>query len=331
MTDRLAWLASRAEEALEPDLPICDPHHHLWEFPDNRYLVEEFLADAAGHRIARTVYVECQEKYRTSGPAELRPLGETEFVRDSTEALQCGAATRVAAGIVGFADLTLGAAVQEVLEGHLAVTSRFRGIRYASAWDASDKIRPSHTHPPQYLLRSEQFRAGLGRLSALGLNFDAWAYHPQLPDLTELARALPDLTIVLDHVGGPLGVGPYAGRRDEVYAVWRRDLAELATCANVFVKIGGLAMTMFGFGWHKRPAPPGSEELAEAFRPYYESCLEFFGAQRCMFESNFPMDQASCSYGVLWNAFKRLAGGCSSAERAALFHDTASRVYRLEG
>jgi L-fuconolactonase len=328
--DRLAWLASTSEEALDPDLPICDPHHHLWEFPDNRYLVDEFLADAAGHRITRTVYVECQQKYRASGPDELRPLGETEFVRDCTEALRSGAATRVAAGIVGFADLTLGAAVQDVLEGHLAVTSRFRGIRYASAWDSSDKIRPTHTHPSQHLMRCEQFRAGLARLSALGLSFDAWVFHPQLSELTELARALPDLTIVLDHVGGPLGVGPYAGRRAEVFSLWRRGLAELATCGNVFVKIGGLAMTMYGFGWHKRPAPPGSEELAEAFQPYYETCLECFGAQRCMFESNFPMDQASCSYGVLWNAYKRLARSCSPTERAALFHDTASRVYQLE-
>lgn len=330
MNQRLAWLSRTVEEPLEPDIPICDPHHHLWEFPESRYQIDEFLADIRGHRIEQTVYVECQQNYRKHGSAALAPVGETEFVHERTKTLQKTDTTRVAAGIVGFADLTLGSAVEEVLESHLSVSPRFRGIRYASAWDASEKIRPSHTNPPSGLLGQRIFRDGFERLCALGLSFDAWVYHPQIPELTELARSFPQAVIVLDHVGGPLGVGPYAERRSEILSTWRRDMAELATCENVFVKIGGLCMTMCGFGWHKYPKPPGSIELAQAMLPYYETCVELFGPKRCMFESNFPMDQASCSYGVLWNAFKRLSQNCSHAERAALFHDTAARVYRLK-
>ena len=333
MSDRLAWLARTTEEAIDPQLEICDPHHHLWEFPANRYLVEEFLGDVSGgHRVTRTVYVECHQKYRPDGPVPLRPVGETEFVDQCTAALQGdAAATQVAAGIVGFADLALGARVRDVLEAHLAASPRFRGVRHASAWDASDQVRRAHTDPPPGLLGRAEFRAGFACLHDLGLTFDAWLYHTQIPDVVELARAFPQAPIVLDHAGGPLGIGPYAGRRDEVFALWRRNLSVLSGCPNVVVKIGGLAMTMSGFGWHKRDAPPGSFELADSMRPYFDACLELFGAERCMFESNFPVDQASCSYTVLWNAFKRLARACSPTERSALFSRTATRVYRLDG
>ena len=333
MSDRLAWLARTAEEALDPQLEICDPHHHLWEFPANRYLVEEFLGDVAGgHRVTRTVYVECHQKYRPDGPVSLRPVGETEFVDQCTGALQGdAAATQVASGIVGFADLALGVRVRDVLKAHLAASPRFRGVRHASAWDASDQVRRAHTDPPPGLLGRAEFRAGFACLHELGLTFDAWLYHTQIPDVVELARAFPQAPIVLDHAGGPLGVGPYAGRRDEVFALWRRNLSVLSGCPNVVVKIGGLAMTMSGFGWHKRDAPPGSFELADSMRPYFDACLELFGAERCMFESNFPVDQASCSYTVLWNAFKRLARACSPTERSALFSRTATRFYRLDG
>lgn len=333
MTERDEWLARTVEDAIEPDVEICDPHHHLWEFPSNRYLVDDFLADARrGHRITRTVHVECHQKYRTEGPIELRPVGETEFVDQCTSDLQgARATTQVAAGIVGFADLCLGHAVREVLEAHLAASTRFRGVRHASAWDASEQIRKAHTDPPPGLLGRAEFRAGIGCLNDLGLTFDAWLYHPQVPDLVGLARAFPGITVILDHAGGPLGIGPYAGRRDEVFADWRRGMTELANCPNVVVKIGGLAMTMSGFGWHKRAAPPGSIELADSMRPYFAACLELFGAGRCMFESNFPVDRASCSYTVLWNAFKRLSRDCSPTDRSALFSGTATRVYRLEG
>ncbi len=269
--------------------------------------------------------------YRTEGPLALSPVGETEFVEQLVAAgTRRAGITRVAAGIVGFADLTLGSPVQAALDAHLHASSRFRGIRYASAWDPSDQIREVHTHPPRNLLMSREFRQGFSCLGSLGLSFDAWVYYPQFPELADLARAFPGTTIVLDHMGGPLGIGPYAGRREEVFDAWRRNIAELAHCANVFVKLGGRTMSMSGFGWHKRAMPPGSVELAAAMAPYYESCIEHFGAERCMFESNFPMDRVSCSYTVLWNAFKRLTAGYSQAERAALFHGTATRVYRLD-
>jgi predicted TIM-barrel fold metal-dependent hydrolase len=331
MTDQIPWLERTKEEAIESNLLICDPHHHLWDFPDSRYLVDELLTEiGGGHRVRETVFVECLQMYRTDGPPEFRPVGETEFVERITAASECGTGdVRVAAGIVGFADLTLGAAVQPVIEAHMTASSRFRGLRYTSAWDASDKIHNSHTNPTKDLLQSQSFREGFSCLSKLGLSFDAWVYHPQIPELADLARAFPDITIVLDHIGGPVGVGPYAGKREEVFALWHRNIAELSQCTNVFVKLGGLTMTMSGFGWHKRNAPPGSIELAEVMGPYYRSCIEYFGADRCMFESNFPVDRASCSYTVQWNAFKRLTRGYSQAERAALFHDTAARVYRL--
>jgi len=305
--------------------------NHGWTTVDLTRLLPEFLADIAiGHRVERTVYVECQRAYRVDGPAQLRPVGETEFVHRLTAPTQSGAhGPRVAAGIVGFADLTLGAAATEVLVAHLEASDRFRGVRYATAWDADHRIHAAHTNPSQGLLGNPSFRQGFACLRPLGLSFDAWLYHHQIPELADLARAFPDVSIVLNHAGGPVGIGPYAGRRDEVFAIWRRNIAELARCENVFVKIGGLSMKLSGFDWHQRPAPPGSAELAEALRPYYQTCVEHFGSKRCMFESNFPVDRVSCSYTVLWNTFKRLARGASPPERAQLLHDTAARVYRL--
>ena len=332
MTDQVPWLARTTEEAIEPELSICDPHHHLWDYPESRYLVDELLKDiGGGHRVTKTVFVECLQMYRTDGSQELRPVGETEFVERITDVSESRAGEpQIAAGIVGFADLTLGSAVQRVIEAHIEASERFRGIRYASAWDASEQIRNSHTNSPKDLLQSRAFREGFACLSKLGLSFDAWVYHPQIPELADLAQAFPDVTVVLDHIGGPLGIGPYAGKREEVFAVWRKNIAELAQCSNVVVKLGGLTMTMSGFGWHKRDVPPGSIELVEAMGFYYETCIEYFGTERCMFESNFPVDRASCSYTIQWNAFKRMTQSYSQAERSALFHDTAARTYRLD-
>jgi predicted TIM-barrel fold metal-dependent hydrolase len=216
-----------------------------------------------------------------------------------------------------------------VLDAHLAASPRFRGIRHAAGWEASDQVRNSHTNPPPGLLGDARFRRGFAELAPRGLTFDAWLYHPQLPELTDLAKAFPDTTIILDHFGGPLGIGPYAGRRAEVFAAWKASIRALADCPNVVVKLGGLVMPLNGFGFHKREQPIGSVELAEATRDWYLHTIECFGVERCMFESNFPVDKASVSYRVLWNSFKRIAAGFSAAERAALFHDTAVRVYRL--
>jgi L-fuconolactonase len=331
MSEPNEWLSRTTESALEPEMRICDPHHHLWEYPTSRYLRDDFVADIeSGHRVVKTIHVECLQRYRTAGPASLRPVGETEFIDGIGELdeRQCGT-PRIAAAIVGFADLMLGAAVSPVLEAHLEASDRFRGIRYATAWDASREIREVHTHPPPGLLQDTTFRSGFACVARLGLSFDAWLYHAQFAELVELARQFPAVTIVLDHMGGPLGIGPYAGRCEQVFAAWRTQLAKLASCENIVVKLGGRTMTMSGFGWHKLAAPPTSEQLAAATAPYFRACIDLFGPQRCMFESNFPFERASCSYAILWNAYKRLSRAYSVAERAALFHDTAARVYRL--
>ena len=333
------WLDQIIEPALEPELPIVDPHHHLWDYSTGRYLAEELLADTgSGHNVVATVFVECGSMYRPHGPDGLRPVGETEFVQalaKQTTAKRSSAdagtsQTRIAAGIVGHADLLLGAQVREVLEAHLAASpDRFRGIRHAAGWHESDEIRNSHGNPPAGLLLDKRFRSGFAELQPLGLTFDAWLYHPQLAELADLARTFPQTTIVLDHFGGPLGMGPYAGKGDAVFAAWRESIGEVAACPNVVAKLGGLNMAVNGFGWHKRELPPTSQELAAATQRYFVYAIERFGVQRCMFESNFPVDKVSCSYGVVWNAFKRIAAKFSPAEKAALFHDTATRVYRL--
>jgi L-fuconolactonase len=350
MADNHAWLALTREDALEPALPIVDPHHHLWHFPEqvgslagsltrrypeDRYLLEELLADTGeGHNVVATVFVECTAFYRAHGPQALRPVGETEFVNGQAAMAASGryGDTLACAGIVGMADLTLPPdTVDEVLAAHIAAgNGRFRGIRHAAGWDESDKVRNSHTNPPPHLYLDDGFRAGFARLATHGLSFDAWLYHPQNADVTALARAFPETTVILDHVGGPLGIGPYEGKRDEIFPVWKATIEEMAACPNVTVKLGGLAMTICGFNWHKLEKPPSSAMLADAWRPYLETCIAAFGPERCMFESNFPVDKASTGYGVLWNAFKRIAAGASADEKRALFHDTAARVYRLD-
>ena len=330
MDDRTEWLSKTHEAPLDPDLEICDAHHHLWDRGGHRYLAEEFTHDTTGHRVTKSVYVECLSMYREDGPEALRPVGETEFVdRITSAAPSQGSGLQVTAGIVGFADLTLGSAAGPVLEAHMEASARFRGIRYATAWDASDKVHDAHTKPGRHLLGAADFREGFQCLGALGLTFDAWLYFHQIPELIDLARAFPETTIILNHVGGPIGIGPHAGKREEVFTTWKTHIAELARCDNVFVKLGGMTMSLAGFGWHKRDKPAGSVELAEAMAPYFGACIERFGPDRCMFESNFPVDGTGASYTVLWNAFKRVAEGYSADERRALFHDTAVRTYKI--
>ena len=322
-----------AEAIIEPDLPICDPHHHLWDFPTSRYLLPELLEDlTSGHKVESTVFVECGSFYspRSDG---LQFVGETQFVGGVAAMAASGRYGPIKAceAIVGRADLAMGAAVEAVLERHVrAGDGRFRGIRHAGAWDASGDIRPSHTNPPQGLYGSAAFREGFSRLSRLGLTFEAWQYHTQIDDVVGLARAFPETLIVLDHVGGPLGIGPYAGKREDVFAAWRRSILELALYPNVWVKLGGLGMAICGFDFHKRETPPDSAELAAAWRPWIETCIEAFGPQRAMFESNFPVDRVSCTYAVLWNALKRIAAGASAEEKALLFKGSARKFYRMD-
>jgi len=331
--EREEWLAQRVEAPIDPELQIIDPHHHLWDHPGSRYMLDEIVADTStGHNVIATVFVECMSMYRADGPDSMKPVGETEFVNGIAAQSASGqyGKRRVAAGIVSFADLALGAAVEPVLRAHIAAApARFRGIRHAAGFDPSPEIRNSHTNPPENLYGNPRFREGFAELKKLNLSFDAWQYHPQLPQVTDLARAFPDTTIILDHFGGPLGVGPYQGKRTEIFATWKRDIAELARCQNVYAKLGGINMPVNGFDWHRRPQPPTSDELAAATRDYYMHTIDCFGPSRCMFESNFPVDRVSCSYAVLWNSFKKIAAGFTAAEKADMFAKTAARAYRL--
>ena len=330
------WLALTEEPALEPELPICDAHHHIWAHRHEppaytRYLLPDLAADirASGHNIRSTVYIEVKAFYRTEGPEEMRPVGEVEHLHAVAEEAASGkyGPTKVAAAIIGHADLKLGEGVAPVLEALQAASPRFRGIRHATGWDASPELAKRDI---EGALRTPEYRAGARVLARMGLTLDNSLYHTQLEELADFARAVPDLTIVLNHIGGLVRVGPYANRDDEVLAHWRRGIAACAACPNIVLKLGGVGQKRFGFDWHTRERPIGSEELAAALAPLMHYCIDEFGPDRCMFESNFPVDKISYGYGVVFNAFKRLSQQYSPSERAALFHDTAVRVYRIE-
>jgi predicted TIM-barrel fold metal-dependent hydrolase len=327
------WLALRQEEIIDPPRPIVDPHHHLWDRGGQRYLIEEMTDDiASGHNVIATVYVDCRSMYRAAGPEAFRPVGEVEFANGVAAMSASGGYGKAAvcAGIVSHVNLLLGDGARPVLEAEIAAgNGRFRGIRHSSAWDADPDVAGMYATRPKGLLLDPAFRKGFACLAPLGLSFDAWLFHPQIGELTDLARAFRDTRIVLDHCGGPVGIGRYANRRDEVFPVWKASIQEIARCPNVVVKLGGLAMRLLGYDFHERPMPPSSEDVAAAWRPYIESCIEAFGPTRAMFESNFPPDKGQCSYQVIFNAFKRIAAQYSEAEKTALFSKTASDFYRL--
>ena len=331
---RVQWRALHGEEILEPDLPIIDPHHHLWVRPGNRYLIDEFMADAhSGHSIKASVFVDCGSFYRKAGPAAMAPVGEVEFANGVAAMAASGTFgnTLVCAGIVGTADISVGAEVADVLDAQIAAGGgRFRGIRVITKWDADESLNTGRYIVPRDLMQDRDFRAGFALLAPRQLSFDAMVYHPQLSDLADLARAFPDTTIVLNHIGGLLAwTRSYVARKDEAIAQWRAAMANLATCPNVYVKLGGLGMAYLGLGFDKRPAPASSAQLAESWGPYFAHCIEQFGAARCMFESNFPPDRESVDYPIIWNTFKRIAGGYSASEQHALFFGAAAKAYRL--
>ncbi|HSV79406.1 MAG TPA: amidohydrolase family protein [Ramlibacter sp.] len=322
------------EQIVEPDLPVIDSHHHLWLLPEEgRYLVEEFAADlASGHRVLATVYAECNAMYRSQGPEAMRPVGEAEFVKGMAAMSESGlfGPTRICAGFVGAADFTLGAAVDEVLEA-LATASggRLRGIRGNASWDADASINTGvRPYAPQGLMLDPRFREGVARLAARGLVYDAWQYHPQLPELCSLADAFPQLPIVVNHCGGLLGINAYDSADN--FARWKALVTEVARRPNTLMKLGGLSPRRCGFGFKQRSTPATARELAALWRPYVETCIELFGPRRCMFESNFPVDHVAGSYRTLWNALKLTAANCSAAEKEQLFNGTARRVYRLD-
>jgi L-fuconolactonase len=328
------WLDQVQETVLEPELPIVDPHHHLWhDRPAGRFMLEDLAADlATGHDIRATAYMQCGWAYRQNGPAALRAIGETEAVAAVATLSETGAygPARACAGIIGCADLRADA-LDVVLDAHEeAGGGRFRGIRHICTWDAGIAPTTLLRQEPGLLL-DPNFRRGIRRLGERGLIFDAWQYHTQLDDLLGAVREVPGTTVVINHVGGPLGVGAYRADRAGVMQVWTAAMRALAACPNTVVKLGGLGMPVNGFDYHKLPSPPDSGRIAADWRPFIEPCIEWFGPARCMFESNFPVDKGMVGYRVLWNAFKRLAAGASAGEKAALFHDTASRIYRLDG
>jgi L-fuconolactonase len=327
---RADWLASGTEAALEPDMPIIDAHHHFYERPGWTYLVDDYLADArSGHNITASVFMQGLTRYRQTGPEELRPVGETEYVANAVAALPAGS-PQVAKGIVGYADLRRGAAVQEVLDAHIeAGKERFRGVRHLVTWDADQTlVNPLSAVPPGLLL-DPKYREGIAQLATRGLSYDAWLFFPQLDELFDLAKAYPDTPVVINHCGGVVRIASYTDKRNEVFEKWSRSMRNLSQLPNVYVKVGGLGMRINGFDFEKGERPPSSVQLAEAWKPWINSCVDMFGVGRCMFESNFPVDKGSYPYSNGWNAFKRLTAQASPDQREALFRGTVRTVYRL--
>lgn len=328
--DRIDWINRGQEEAIDPNRPIVDAHHHLWPRGGSTYLAPEFLEDAKrSHHITNSVFVECLAAYRDDGPRHLRPVGETEFVAQQAAALH-GSELRLGA-IVAFADLTLGPRVMEVIAAHeRAANGLLRGVRHASAWDPSPEIRPAHTKPSSDLMRSEAFKEGVRTLGRGGYVFDAWVYHPQLHLLRDLAQSATETTIVVNHLGGPLRIGPY--RHDaEAVSLWRRGIEQLSGQPNVVMKLGGIGMDhLFDLGWTGLEKPPDSMVVAKRWRDEICACIDAFGPDRCMFESNYPVDRQSLPYSVIWNAFQIIAEVFNEAEKDSLFRSTATRVYAID-
>ncbi len=351
--------APHGEAIIDPALPIVDPHHHLWFYSqallemlgrqenltarsllpafrgNARYLFDEFLADLnSGHNIRATVYVEVGSMVRRTGPQELRSVGEVEFANGVAAMAASGVFTDIAvcAGIVGKVDLRAGDAVQGVLEAHLqAGGGRYRGIRASHVvYDPNPEVLGAAFNGAPRLLLDGDFRAGFRHLAPLGLSYEAWQLEYQLGELLDLVRAFPQTQVIVNHLGGLFGIGPYQGRHEERFAAWHANIRALAQCPNVAMKLGGLGMPMCGLPSSCADSSRGSQQLAEDWRPYIESCIEAFGPDRCMFESNYPVDFATARYPLIWNAFKRITSGASSDEKLALFGRTAARLYRLD-
>jgi L-fuconolactonase len=330
------WLSKALPEpAVEPDLPIVDAHMHLWHHASgHRYFVEDYAKDvaASGHRIEASIFIDCNAMYRASGPARLKSVGETEFALGQSAIAASGkyTDTRVAAGIIACADLSSGELVEETIAAHLAAgNGKLRGIRQRAKWDADPVVAAAVSVARPGLYREIEFQEGVRLLASKDLILEASIYHPQIPDVTALAHAVPEATIVVNHSASPLGYAGYRGREREVHRDWLRDMTDLATCPNVMIKLGGLLMTLAAFDFGAAPRPPTSAELADLWRPYIEPCVSLFGPQRCMASSNFPVDKAGFGYGTVWNMFKRITATYSDTEKKAIYEATAARIYRI--
>ena len=331
MFNNTEWLAQVREDIIDPEREIVDPHHHLWPKPHLSYDLEELWSDTEdGHNVVQTVFMECGSSYRKDGPDHLKPIGETEFVAAAAARSAADPDKATIAGIIGHADLRL-SNLDEVLDAHVAAANGlFRGIRHAGSFDPHKDIFSIPGRAPAGLYFDTDFRRGVARLGQRNFTYDTWNYHHQILDFADLASAVPDTTMVLDHFGTPIGIGPYADKREDIFAKWKDDIAAVAERPNVFAKIGGLAMPDNGFGWNTRATPPTSDEFVEAQARYYHHAIKCFGPERCMFESNFPVDRLSISYHVLWNGLKKIAADYPEADQAAMFSGTARKVYRLE-
>ena len=330
---RPSWLDLTQEEVLDPGQPIIDAHHHLWLQHGEPYFLNEYLADVySGHNVIASVAVECKAMFKKNAAPHLAPLGELEFLNGIAAMSASGnfGDCWVAHGIVARADLTHHQSVAGVLEQYQSrAPERFKGIRISSIWHPDPSASASLASPPQGLLMSSEFRRGFKELGPRGLSFDAWLYHTQIDEVIDLASTFKDTLIIVDHMAGPNGIGPFAGKRQEVFVDWQKSLKMLAACDNVRLKLGGMGMKVFGFDFHEKPTPPTSDLLSEHWAPYIHACTETFGVERCMFESNFPVDKGSYSYGVMWNAFKKTVARYSPREKNSLFFNTANETYRL--
>jgi predicted TIM-barrel fold metal-dependent hydrolase len=333
-TAKTAWLSQVQEEIIDPDREIIDPHHHFWVRRDrNDYMLADLWEDtSSGHNIVKTVYAECGSGYYEDGPEHLRSVGESVFVEKIAAQSRDGASKGhpIVAALVGRADLRIGAQLDEVLDAHEeAGKGLFRGIRQALARAPDDVSLLYRGGAPKDLYKDRDFHAGVNRLGARGLTYDTWHFHMQNPEFFALAKACPNTQMVFDHLGNPLGVGRFSSQREEIFEQWKIDIEDIAKCENVVAKVGGLAMPDNGFGWHERAAPPSSDEVVEAQSRYYTHIIECFGPERCMFESNFPVDKHSLSYQVYWNAMKKIAAPYSEDEKTAMFCGTAARIYSV--
>ena len=328
------WLAQVKEEIIDPQLPIIDPHHHLWN-GDNQlagsfpYLIENLNEDTfSGHNIVGTIFMECAQGYYLNGEEKYKPVGETEFVinliKDSKKLPE---STNIM-GIIGYANLMLGTDVKDVLDEHLSKgEGLFKGIRHAAGWDKNNEIHNSHSNPIENIYYDKNFIKGAEELINLNLTFDAWHYHHQITDLSIFAERYPELIIIHDHFGGPLGVGPYEGKREEIFKKWKDDISLLSESKNVYAKLGGLAMPVNGWNFHKQDKPASSDQIVDLHQQYYLHTINCFGADRCMFESNFPVDRRSVTYHILWNAFKKMVSDYSDEDKNKLFFKNAKDVY----
>ncbi len=331
LEDFLKWLSLHKEETIDPERPIIDPHHHFWP-GDMHYLLEDLWQDTeSGHNVKKTVFIECSQEYLKVGDKDFAPVGETIFVKNICDLAKKEKHRTQIEGIVGHVNLMIGAEkTVSVLKSHLEVGGAlFKGIRHAGGWDHHPELSNSHHNPPKNLYLNETFLASLNELSNLNLSFEAWQYHHQVNQVKKIAELLPKLKIVLNHFSGPIGIGPYANKKDEIFEIWKTDIRELAKHENVYAKLGGMAMPINGYEFHKQVSPATSDQLVQEQKHYYHYLISNFGPERCMFESNFPVDKQSISYNVVWNAFKKMAKSYTSEDKDLMFYKTAESFYKL--